>query len=301
MQKIKFILAVMFAGLMTIVGPKTVSAASFASIQTLPGYINNNNFKLSCTSDGSTAQFYYNKHSAGWVAFGGSIDLTSNQCVVDVNSSQVNDQTDYLFKVNVDGMDSSSTSTFYDASGPSPVSGYYKERTSDGSYKLHWTNPGDSDFDKVVIYRGDTVDFSADAGHEIARVSGGSNSAMTYDDNFTPDANKTYFYAIRALDHAGNSSSLVGDGSTSVITITPSPVPGGGKVTILPKEGGSVLGTSTKSKVSPSPSVSPSASPEAQAQASFNLLTWISGHKKISLGILIVLVIAWYFLSKRKK
>jgi len=199
--------------------------ASVLSIQSLPGYINTNNFKLSCTSDGGSVQFEVSKNGGAFTAFGPAIDTDADPCIVQVDSSVVNEQTSYTFRAG-----GKETSTFYDTSGPSPVSGYYKERISDGAYKLHWRNPGDTDFDKVVIYRGDTVDFSADSGHEIARVSGGSNSDMTYEDHFAPDSGRTYFYAIRALDHAGNSSSLAGDGGTTVTTVssqaTPQPASG---------------------------------------------------------------------------
>lgn len=300
MQKIKFVTLLTLGLFFGIVS--TVKAVSILSIQSLPGYVNTNNFKLSCTTDGNTAQFYYSKNGGSYTAFGGSIDLSTSSCLVTVDSSIVNDQTNYSFKVNVDGTDSSVTSTFYDISGPSPVSGYYKERINDGEYKIHWKNPGDSDFDKVVIYRGDAAGFSADAGHEVARVSGGANSDMTYDDHFTPDVNKTYFYLIRALDHAGNSSSLVGDGGTTTSgdTVTGTPKPGTGKVTILPKEQGSVLGTETKVSPSPSPYLSNQPYPTDNGTQGFNLFTWIFGHKKISLGVALVLVIIGYLIFKKK-
>lgn len=295
MQKTKAIIGLIGAVVIGLFVVRPVSASVLA-IQSLPSYITTNNFKLSCTSDGGSVQFSYNKNGGGWINFGSAIDTDTNPCVIQVDSSVVNDQTSYVFAAN--GVQSNST--FYDISGPSPVSGYYKERTSDGSYKLHWKNPGDSDFDKVVIYRGDTVDFSADSSHEIARVSGGSNADMTYDDNFTPDSSKTYFYAIRALDHAGNSSSLVGDGSTTTTTTTTTATPkaGGGKVTVLPKEQGtgSVLGTET------TPTAQPEASQTPQASAgAFNLFTWIMGHKKISLGVLIIIALLGYYALKARK
>lgn len=306
MQKIKLISSLsigVFASTLLATPVLASTGPSVVAIQSLPSYITSNNFKLSCTTDGTSAQFYYNKNGAGWTSFGSAIDTSANQCVVQVDSSVVNDQTSYEFKVNVDGTDSGTASTFYDVSGPSPVSGYYKERPSDGEYKLHWTNPGDSDFDKVVIYRGDAVDFSADSGHEIARVSGGSNSDMTYEDHFAPDAGKTYFYALRALDHAGNSSSLVGDGNTETTVVTTTPTPGpSGKVTVLPvQEGsGSVLGSETS--MSPSPEAS--STPEAmQAASSTTPFHWIATHKKISLGVALILAVLGYGIfsfTKRK-
>lgn len=296
MQKIKILTTSLIVSLLFIAGAKTVSAANIAITQ-LPGYITSNNFKLSYSCLGCTSvQFYINKHSEGWVAFGPAITSASGQ--VQITSSEVNDQTDYMFKaIDATVGESPATSTFYDISGPSPVSGYYKERINDGSYKLHWINPGDTDFDKVIIYRGDAAGFSADGSHEIARVSGGSNSAMTYEDDFAPDAGKTYFYAIRALDHAGNSSSLVGDQGTTTQVLGASSTPTSGKVTVLPKEKGtgSILGT----QATPTPEVTTS-----PINTNQGLLKWILTHKKISGGIALVLLAAaygLYYFSKKNK
>lgn len=279
--------------------PASAIASPLVYIQTLPSYININSFNLSCTSNGSSAQFYVSKNGGPNVAFGPVIDLTSTQCLVPVTSSEVNDQTNYTFTVIVDGV-SASTSTNYDNSGPSGVSGYYKERINDGKYKLHWKNPGDTDFDKVIIYRGESADFSADNSHEIVRVSGGPNSDMTYDDNFAPDSSKTYYYAIRALDHAGNSSSLVGDGGT---TTSATPIAGvlgattksTSKVTSLPKEG-SVLGTEA------TPTATPVSSSDQTGQSgNTGASNWIKTHKKISLGLAFGLIVVSYIVSKKRR
>jgi hypothetical protein len=274
--------------------------ASVLSVQSLPAYINTNNFKLSCTSDGGVYQFEVSKHGGAFSAFGPSIDTDTNPCIVQVDSSVVNEQTDYTFRVG-----GKTTSTFYDASGPSPVSGYYKERISDGAYKLHWRNPSDTDFDKVVIYRGDTVDFSADSGHEIARVNGSPNSDMTYEDHFAPDSSRNYFYAIRALDHAGNSSSLAGDGSTTETTVVVqgTPRPASGSVTILPSEGGSVLGT--EASPTPEAEVVEQGGVVDQVNEFANQapepFKWILTHKKISLGIALIIVGAYLFIKSKLK
>lgn len=278
-------------------------SAAVLSIQSLPGYISSNNFKLSCTSNGGPVQFYVSKNGGAYVAFGPSINTDTQTCVVQVDSSVVNDQTTYKFKAN-DVEQSSATE--YDTSGPSPVSNYYKERINDGMYKLHFHTPSDGDFAKVIIYRGDTVDFSADAGHQIAQVSGGANSDMTYDDSFTPDPNKNYFYALRALDKAGNSSSLAGDGSTtstsSTTTSTPGPVgsvlgSNSTKVVQLPKEG-KVLGE----EASPSPEAQSVETAKTGVVDQINQfanttpepLKWILTHKKVSIGIVLLLLALVY-------
>lgn len=272
----------------------TPVSAAVLSIQQLPAYIDTNNFKLSCTSDGGVVDFEVSKGGGAFTTFA-SVDTDSNPCVVQVTSSVVNDQTDYIFRAG-----GKTTSTFYDISGPSPVSGYYKEKVGDGFYKLHWKNPGDSDFSKVVIYRGETADFPADNSHEIARVSGGANSDMTYDEH-QPDPAKTYYYAIRALDKADNSSSLVGDQGTTTTTTTATgagSIAGAstattGQANTLPVEEGQVLSEETAEG---SPDASPVAS-DAQNNQGF----LPSGRNKILaiLGLAGLGVLVFYFLRRR--
>lgn len=247
MQKIKLIISLFILSLF--ISVKSVAAGTvYLSITDLPDYITTNNFKLSCTAlGGTTAQFAYMKEGGSYTDFGSAIDLTTTSCQVQVTSAQIDEQTKYYFKVTVDGV-SDETSTFYDVSGPSNVGNYYKDGLGDG-YRLHWRNPSDSDFSKVILYRGEAADFSADSSHEIATVAGGGDSDMTYEDHGL-DPNKTYYYAIRALDKAGNSSGLVGDAGTTVLgtstqaTTTPRT---SSKVVSLPKEeAGQVLPESTE-------------------------------------------------------
>jgi len=232
------------------------------SIQGLPSYVNTNDFKLSCSAlGGSNVQFSYKKEGGSYQDFGSLIDITSNPCQVQVTSLQVTEEAKFYFKVTLDGGVSDETSVIFDNSGPSPVSGYYRDVLGSEN-KLHWRNPSDADFDSVIIYRGETVDFSADSSHEIAKVSGSPNSDMTYGNDASPD--KTYYYSIRAIDKAGNSSSLVGDGSTTTTTTTVTqtqPQNGSGSVRQLPKEAtGQVLGdekveTSESGNINENPSL----------------------------------------------
>lgn len=246
MRKIKLTISLFILSLF--ISVKSVAAGTvYLSITDLPDYITTNSFKLSYSCLGCTSvQFYVSKNGGSWNSFGSLMTDASGQ--VQVTSSQVDEQTSYAFKVVDASGEEAKTETFYDISGPSPVSGYYKDSWGVGFYKLHWTNPTDSDFAKVIIYRGDTSSFSADASHEIAQVPGGAGATMTYDEH-QPDSSKTYYYALRALDKAGNSSSLVGDAGTTVLgtstqaTATPGT---SSKVVSLPKEEvGQVLPEST--------------------------------------------------------
>lgn len=284
-------------------------------IQQLPGYVNINNFKLSCSAitdaliDGdsgttTTAQFYVTKNGGSEIAFGSSIDLATTPCQVQVTNLQITEEKGYVFTVKLSSGESSSTSTIFDNSGPSPVSGYYKDGLSDG-VRIHWTNPSDGDFSKVIIYRGDTPDFSADSSHEITTQPGGAGSPMTYEDHSNPPSGITYYYNLRAIDKAGNSSALTGDGgniTTVVQTGTPSGTPG--QVIILPKtEGeGSILGT--EATVSPEPEDTKTSLVDqinGYAGSTPEPFKWILTHKKISLGIILVLFAAAYGLYRLKE
>ena len=239
MQKIKFTLL----GLVTLFLINTNSVFAITktvTIQDLPSYITTDNFKLSCSAlGGSSAQFSFKKEGGFYQNFGGAIDVTTNPCQVQVNSSEIDSQTKYYFKVTLDGSVSDETSTTYDVAGPSPVTGYRKDDGGNNTVVIHWRNPDSEDLAKVIIYRGETVDFTADGNHEIATVYGTPNSEVTYSVNI-PDTTKTYYYSIRAVDKAGNTSSLVGDGSTSSTVVAQTPTQNGtGTVTTLPKEGGS--------------------------------------------------------------
>lgn len=303
MQKIKVttFLVSLLIGLGLFVKPVSAQITPEVSIVKLPSYFNDNSFKLSYSAISSdptniTAQFYYRKESGSYVAFGPIISGASGQ--VEVTDSQVSEQTRYYFKVEISG-DTDETSSIYDTSGPSPVTGYYKDSLGGTSFKIHWRNPNDTDFARVMIYRGETVDFSADSNHEIATVLGSPDSDMTYDEH-TPDQNKTYYYAIRAIDKAGNSSSLVGDGSTStIVEDVETSQTGSGSVTQLPKEAvGQVLGEEQDLE-----DFSPIAT-ETPSGIVGKAIQFAKDKTKLTFGIIALIigfpVLYFYFKSKRK-
>jgi hypothetical protein len=217
-------------------------------IQDLPEYINYQAFKLSYTaiSEGDvTAKFMYKKDGdSGWTDFS---TVTGYSGEVQFGGSQINDQKKYYFRVEINGNTvSDETSTFYDASGPSPVNSYSKEKVSDGFYRLHWKNPTDTDFSRVFIYRSDKSTFTADDSTKVAEKGGSPDTEQTWD-NPGLDLSKTYYYAIRAVDKAGNPSSVVADSDSQVQVLGVAATAGvdkESKVASLPKEdkSGSVLG-----------------------------------------------------------
>jgi len=299
MQKIKLLTGIIAFSFIGLFLTRPVSAATIVQIQTLPGYINYTDFKLTCTTNGSSAQFYSMKDGGSYTAFGPTIDLTVNPCSVQVNGTQFGSEGKFWFEVIVDGV-SSQTSVTLDTTAPSAVSDFGKDRVNAGTtYRIHWKNPTDTDYAKVIIYRGTEAGFTADDTHKIADGGGNPGDTMSWDDNGL-DPNKEYYYNIRALDKAGNSSSLVGDSGTTTTVLGASTTPiSGGVVTVLPKEkaSGSVLGTQA----------SPSTSPETtntSVNTNPGLGKWILTHKKISGGIaMVLLAIAYgfYYFSKKNK
>jgi len=247
MKKIKHLTSLFISlilGLTFFVRP--VSAISPQVSISEPGeYVNYNLFKLSysaLTDDPGviTAQFYFRKESGSYAAFGPVLSGASGQ--VSVGSDQVNDQTKYFFKVEINGgAASDETSVIYDPGAPGLVQNYWKEKVAPGHYRLHWKNPSDSDSERVFIYRSDETSFEADGIHKVGEVGGTPNVEMTWE-NSTPDSTKEYYYALRVVDKAGNASGLVTDApgtvtSSSVLgTSTTSPSTGTSKVTQLPKE-----------------------------------------------------------------
>lgn len=271
--------------------PVAASITDTVFIQDLPEYINYQALKVTYTaiSEGSvTAKFFYKKDGdSGWTDFS---TVTGYAGEAQFGGSQINDQKKYFFKVEINGGSASDeTSTIYDGSGPSPVNSYSKEKVSDGFYRLHWKNPTDTDFSRVFIYRSDNTHFTADDSTKVAEKGGSPDTEQTWD-NPGLDMSKTYYYAIRAVDKAGNSSSVVADPDTQVqvLGVAASTGTGGGesKVASLPKEGkdGSVLGE-TKDEVSQDES---KASENAQDRGLLDSIKSIGYPKLIVIALIII-------------
>ncbi len=238
-------------GFVAMAATPTYAVTDAVYIQDLPEYVNQQDFKLHYTaiSDGTVnAKFFYKKDGdAGFTEFA-SVSGYNGEATV--SGSIVNEQKKYFFKVEINGGTSSDeTSTFYDASGPSPVSEYVKEKIADGYYRLRWKNPGDSDFSRVFIYRSENPQFTADGSTKVGEQGGAPDSLQSWD-NPGLDTTKTYYYALRAVDKAGNPSSVVADPDTSVqvlgVAAEASSSTSESNVTSLPKEGEVLAGEDKK-------------------------------------------------------
>lgn len=148
-----------------------------------------------------------------------------------------------------DNFDDETISVIYDNSGPGDVKDYNKTKSA-CEYSIHFKTADDGGATvKVEVYRSDVVPFNADSGSRIQSIAIGSNTEKNTTDT-PPDCSKSYYYAIRAFDSAGNGSALVGDNVSTITVINPTlgvqpadrqgaiPVSGG-------SEGGSVLGEET--------------------------------------------------------
>jgi hypothetical protein len=216
-------------------------------ISELPEYTRHDNFKLSYSAlseDPVSAQFFFRKEGENYAPFGSVLSGASGQ--IQVGGSEIDEQLKYYFKVVINnGPANDETSVIYDHSGPSPVQNYWKEAIGGSHNRLHWKTPGDSDFSRVFIYRSDSTDFTADPSTKRGELGGAPDQEMTWDD-VGLDSSITYYYALRAIDKAGNSSSVVADPEVTA-TIIEETIAGGtvGEEVILLPSGeatGRVLG-----------------------------------------------------------
>lgn len=201
--------------------PKSPTNQSSFNVTFTAGDIANRPVTVKCfkkgPSDGSFTQFGPDFN----LAAGGN----SDNCVVD--NSLVNTQGTYQFYVvavaDTDTVTSATISVDYNTSGPGTPSDYSKEQTNSCTFKLKFKTANDSGKTvKVEFYRSENTSFMADPGTVFASQSIGSNTNGEIS-NTVPNCAKTYYYALRAFDSAGNGSGLVGDSFTTTTTNTTVP------------------------------------------------------------------------------
>lgn len=256
MNKVISSIVVSFVGLL-VFGGSVFAITPKVSITQLPEYTNTNSLKLQYSAiadDPSSinAQFYYRKDGNAYAPFGG-VYVGSNG-IIQTTDAQINDQAKYFFKV-VTGSVEAETWTIYDVSGPGEPGGFSKEKVGPTTYKIKWHTPNSDDFATVIIYRGEKSDIDANSGAEVARVGGTKDTDYEWVDNGV-ESGKDYFYVIRAVDKAGNTSGLVGDSelaavlgiSTTTVSATSTPTTGSSAVVAVPKDEpqGEVLEESTE-------------------------------------------------------
>jgi hypothetical protein len=156
---------------------------------------------------------YIKKDGEGWQEIGTS-DKLSETFKIERSYFPGDGLYKIYFKEVNSGQTTPEESFNVDFTAPSGVSEYRKERKDANVYKICWKNPDNDDFDRVIIFRSEKTN---EGFSNIAEVSGSKNEEKCYE-NGTPD-NKDYYYVIRAIDHAGNASSTVGDSEVTATTV----------------------------------------------------------------------------------
>lgn len=250
---------------------------------------------------------------AGFIQFGSDIAVTpgGNSVHCETNSTILPGDGTYLFYAeSYAGSDVATTATVsvdYNTSGPGTPTNYSKEKPSDCTYKIRFRSADDSGKTiKVNVYRSENTSFSLDSGTLVGTVNLGSNTDGELL-NTVPDCNKTYYYAIRAFDSAGNGSGVVGDSEVHTTTTTTASstsqtqggTSGAARGALAAGTAGNVLGQAVESTPEAG-QVQGDATPAAVEQYT-TAAAKRTGGKAVAtvLGILGVLVVIW-LLRKRK-
>ena len=142
----------------------------------------------------------------------------SGQCNL---SSVLTDAGSYQFMTTVhvdsESADSQIVSLDYIISTPGIPYDYRKEELNDCDYKIHFKTADDGGkTTRVEVYRSDLTSFIADSGSLVTSIAIGSNQEHNLT-NSVPDCSKTYYYALRSFDSAGNGSGIAGDHFEKII------------------------------------------------------------------------------------
>lgn len=300
---------VLLAGIL-LMSPGVTQAAVQVSISDLPERINKYDFKIYYTvldtreTPSYSVSGWMRKEGASWKQF--DVTKTEPSGYFQAKGEYFEGEGKYYFKVIGNGVESGVEEVVIDFTSPGEPREYKKERVSTVSYRLSWRNPVDSDFEKVLVYRSEVRDFTADSSTLVGQRGGSPDQEMDFVDCCLA-SDKEYFYAIRAIDKAGNASGLVGDGgSTVLVEITPTPSETeltAETVKLLPKEEakGEILGKETKEEES----VKEEATKETSEKGSVLgvLKETASKNKFLIIGGIIVLVIGglgYFFFYKKK-
>lgn len=236
--------------------------------------------------------------------FGSDLNLTSggNTENCPVTSSLFGDNGTYQFKVEVsaDGDTSSETvSVEYDTKSPGDPKDYNKTKVSNCVYNIHFKSADDAGATvKIEIYRSENTSFSADDGSRVGSVSLTSNEAKEFPDTI-PNCDKTYYYAVRAFDTAGNGSGIVGDSviNLTTTTVTTSPQVTQGAIPVTSTGQGAILGEETIS----TPAVAGEALGQATPTAEEVTLKTPKTNKNWIFWLLTILALGGLWYARRQK
>lgn len=230
-----------------------------------------------------------------------------------VTSSQVTTEATYQFRVETsvpDEIDTVDVTVEYKSSAPSQPVSYSKDK-SGCDYRVKFKTADDGGkTSRVEIFRSDSTNFNLDSDSRVGTVYIGSNLEGTFT-NTPPDCAKTYYFAIRAFDGAGNGSGVVGDSvvktttttTVAAATTTTASSTTGGAIPVATSQvspgEGEILGEATKSATEGAglESADQEARDAQNAQQNFLSQNWIW----ILPLVVMVLIVPSFFLLRRKK
>jgi hypothetical protein len=255
----KFALSIIFFFILLAVSASSSLAAFRLSLSQLPDYKNTDNFRIYYTyleTSGKNAivNLYVQKEGKDWRQTKDH-DKTAVSGYFQIEGADIFDgEGKYHFyaKAVIEGVEQESSATIttiVDRSAPSNVTDYRKERVSANDFKLYWKCPGDADVGKTYIYRSKETSFTADSTTRIQEIVCSPNESKIT--TVVGEGDTKYYFALRAIDHAGNASGVVTDAPGEVIAGevagastqdgTGGPLDGSqlaeGRVVKLPKEG----------------------------------------------------------------
>lgn len=209
---------------------QTVQAAALSiKLEQPKNPTNDNDFKINfVTLDTQNREvlvkcFKKGPNEADFSQFGSDINLAagggSDNC--HITSSDMNTAGSYSFYTQSStGSETATSSTVtvdYQTGSPSTPYNYSKENLSSCEYKIKFkTAADDGKTQKVEVYMSTLLSFPVDSGTKTGEVGIGSDQEGSFT-KVVSDCDKTYYFAIRSFDNAGNGSGVVGD---SIVTIT---------------------------------------------------------------------------------
>lgn len=146
----------------------------------------------------------------------------------------------YQFQVvaatNAQTQTSNQVSVEYTTTNPDRVENYRKSQPSSCQYRIEFETPSDSRIKQIEIFRSNTKEIDSTKSTKVYTQSVSVNQSISYTDTVS-ECNQNYYYAVRTLDSAGNSSGFVGDQEivdTSPASVTTSPIPSATPTSVSP-------------------------------------------------------------------
>lgn len=273
---------------------------------------NIDNFKLEFTTldinnSPITVKCYKKSPSeASFVQFDGDkiLKVGGNSGSCAVSNSVLNSEGTYIFFVSANGVDSETVSVDYKSSTPGTPHSYSKNKTGTCEYTVKVTTNNDGGkTSRVVLYRSDSLSFTADGGSQVDNRNAGSDVVVEMK-NSVPDCNKNYYFAVRAFDNVGNGSGIIGDenivyttsSSISNSVVVNSPINTNNRPVVVKDSSINPEGISPTATVDQEISITPTVIPEILGSETKDPF-W----KTIQFRIGVIVVLAGLFISQRKK